>query len=342
METKEKLQKLVLTELETEKAIDLVKSTFSKKLANSLSLVKVEAPLFVKRGTGINDDLNGIETPVEVKIKSLPHQKVEIIHSLAKWKRSKIGRLKLQIERGIYTDMKAIRTDEVLSELHSILVDQWDWEKKIAKEDRTLDYLKSTVSKIYSSLKETQSVVLEKYPNLTQSLPEDIYYIHSQDLLDLYPDLSSKEREYQITKKYGAVFIIGVGAKLSNGEPHDGRAPDYDDWSTENSDGKIGLNGDILIWSDALKKQIEISSMGIRVCPESLKRQLEISKNEDRLNLEWHKLLTSEELPYTIGGGIGQSRLTMLLLGKKHISEVQCSIWTDDIVSEDGKTINIL
>ena len=343
MKTQEvELKKIILDELETEKAITLVKETFSKKLAEKLSLIKVEAPLFVKKGTGVNDDLNGIESPVEVKIKTLPSQKVEIVHSLAKWKRSKIGRLSLKVQEGVYTDMKAIRTDEDLDDLHSILVDQWDWEQRLSKEERTLDYLKSTVEKVYTTLKETQELILKNYPELIEKLPEDIFYIHSEELLALYPDLTSKEREYEITKKYGAVFLIGVGGILGNGEPHDGRAPDYDDWSTETADGKKGLNGDILIWSEVLQKQVEISSMGIRVSPESLKKQLEISKQEIRLTLEWHKDLIAEKLPYTIGGGIGQSRVVMLLLGKKHIAEVQCSVWTEEILIEDKKTINIL
>ncbi|MBI1838461.1 MAG: aspartate--ammonia ligase [Flavobacteriia bacterium] len=336
------VEKFILSELETEKAISILKEVFSKKLADKLQLTKVEAPLFVETGTGINDDLNGIETPVNVNIKSLPTKKVEIIHSLAKWKRSKIKKLQIEVGEGIYTDMKAIRADENMDDIHSILVDQWDWEKRISPADRNLAYLKETVQLIYQSFIETEKIIIEQYSQIESFLPAAIFFIHSEELLALYPELNSKEREHKITQKHGAVFIIGVGNELSNGEPHDGRAPDYDDWSSETTSGKKGLNGDILIWNPLLQKPIEISSMGIRVSPESLIKQLEISKQQNRIKLAWHQQLINEQLPYTIGGGIGQSRLAMLLLNKKHISEVQCSIWTDEILEENNKSIQIL
>jgi aspartate--ammonia ligase len=333
----------LLDEVETEKAISATKSYFEKSLASALNLIQVEAPLIVAKGTGINDDLNGIEDPVLVKVKEMPKQDIEIVHSLAKWKRSKLARLGSQAGEGLYTNMKALRPDENFSEVHSIYVDQWDWEKVILQSNRKLDYLEHTVRTIYKSILETEKYISSLYPAIKSYLPKSITFIHSEDLQRLYPKLSPKERENEICEQKGAVFIIGIGAELADGKKHDGRAPDYDDWSTETSSGKRGLNGDILIWNKVLGKAFEISSMGIRVSAESLKEQLYLSEAEDRLKLDWHQQLINGELPYTIGGGIGQSRLAMLLLHKKHIGEVQSSIWPSELIKELKKqNINLL
>ena len=333
----------LLTEMETERAIAAVKSYFTTSLNNTLNLVKVEAPLLVEQGTGINDDLNGIERSVRVTVKEMPNVKVEIVHSLAKWKRTKLAKLKAPIGKGIITDMKALRPDEDFSEIHSIFVDQWDWEKVITESDRQLDFLKKTVIDIYKSIFATEKYITEMYPSIKSYLPEVITFFHSEELQKLYPELTPKERENKICQQHGAVFIIGIGGKLADGKKHDGRAPDYDDWSTETSQEKKGLNGDILIWNKVLGKAFEVSSMGIRVSPESLKKQLAITGEESRLTLDWHQQLIKGELPYTIGGGIGQSRLAMLLLQKKHIGEVQSSIWPSEIIKELKKeNINLL
>lgn len=333
----------VLTELETELAIEAVKSHFAKSLSSKLSLSKVEAPLLVERGTGINDDLNGIESPVSVKVKQIPEVSVEIVHSLAKWKRAKLARLQVDAGQGLITDMKALRPDEDFSDVHSIYVDQWDWEKVITKSDRTLDYLKKEVKLIYQSILETSKVISTLYPAIKSYLPEEIAFVHTEDLQLLYPQLTAKERENAITKEYGAVFLIGIGGELIDGKKHDGRAPDYDDWSTQTSPGKRGLNGDILVWNKVLGRAFEISSMGIRVSPEALYLQLFLSGSEDRIRLDWHQQLIKGELPYTIGGGIGQSRLAMLLLQKKHIGEVQSSIWPKELVKQlKEQNINLL
>ncbi len=332
-----------LSEYETESAIALVKSYFATSLSKKLNLLKVEAPLLVSKGTGINDDLNGIENPVEVKIKDLKGAGVEIVHSLAKWKRLKLERLKANPGEGLYTDMKALRPDEDLSEVHSVYVDQWDWEKVILESNRSITYLKKIVEEIYSSILETEQQIHLNYPHLKPFLPKQITFIHSEDLQKLYPELSPKERENKICQQKGAVFIIGIGAELADGKKHDGRAPDYDDWISEVIPGKKGLNGDILVWNPTLQRAFEISSMGIRVSAESLRKQLFLENCEERTLLEWHKKLLNNELPYTIGGGIGQSRLAMLLLQKKHIAEVQSSIWSDEIKDELLKqNINIL
>ncbi|MDE5887537.1 MAG: aspartate--ammonia ligase [Muribaculaceae bacterium] len=314
----------------TEVAIKMIKSEFQKRLSEALGLRRVTAPLFVLSGTGLNDDLNGVERPVTFPVKALNDRKAEVVHSLAKWKRAKLGSYDIAPGYGLYTDMNAIRADEDLDNLHSLYVDQWDWEKTIREEDRNLDYLKSTVNKIYQAIRETENDVFKQFPHITPRLPENITFIHSQELLDTYPNLSPSEREAEACKKYGAVFLIGIGAPLSNGEPHDGRAPDYDDWSTENSDGFLGLNGDILVWDSVLGRSFELSSMGIRVSPESLDRQLKIRGCEERAELDFHKKLLKGELPYSIGGGIGQSRLAMFLLQKAHIGEVQASIWPEE------------
>lgn len=343
IEVKPKTYVSLLSEKETEKSISDLKFFFSKELSDKLNLIKVEAPLLVEKGTGVNDDLNGIENAVVVKVKELPTTTIEIVHSLAKWKRSKLGRLKSPFGEGLITDMKALRPDEEFSSVHSIYVDQWDWEKVISESDRALEFLKETVSDIYQCIVDTEKYISKVYPSLKPYLPENIKFIHSEELLEKYPSLSPKERENKICKEYGSVFLIGIGAELSDGKKHDGRAPDYDDWSTETVDGKRGLNGDILVWNNILERAFEISSMGIRVSPQSLKVQLYQTGEEARLELDWHKQLISGELPFTIGGGIGQSRLAMLLLQKKHIGEVQSSIWPKDLVDELKKqNINLL
>jgi aspartate--ammonia ligase len=333
-----KTSQVVLSELATERAISDVKLKFSTSLGEVLNLVKVEAPLLVVKGTGINDDLNGIESPVTVHIKEMPEVTVEIVHSLAKWKRAKLARLKAPEDLGIYTDMKALRPDEDFSPIHSIYVDQWDWEKVISKSDRTLSYLKSTVKDIYKVLLETSKVISEKYDLDEVALPEEITFIHTEDLLQEYPSLTAKEREDRVCKEFGAVFLIGIGGDLIDGKPHDGRAPDYDDWTTESVTGKKGLNGDILVWNEVLGRSFELSSMGIRVSPESLLEQLKLRGQEHRLEMEWHKQLLAGKLPYTIGGGIGQSRLAMFLLKKSHIGEVQSSIWSDFVLEKIEKS----
>jgi aspartate--ammonia ligase len=321
----------------TELAIKMIKRTFQKKLADALCLRRVTAPLFVLSGTGLNDDLNGVERPVSFPVKALGDRKAEVVHSLAKWKRVKLGTYGIDPGYGLYTDMNAIRADEDLDNLHSLYVDQWDWEKTIREEDRNLSYLKETVRKIYNAIRETEHKVYSQFPHITPRLPEEITFIHSQQLLDEYPELSPAEREAEAAKKYGAIFLIGIGAPLSNGEPHDGRAPDYDDWSSPNEEGYTGLNGDILVWDSVLGRSFELSSMGIRVSPESLKRQLDLRECPERGELNFHRRLIEGELPYSIGGGIGQSRLCMFLLQKAHIGEVQASIWPDDQIEKCKK-----
>lgn len=321
----------ILSRQKTELAIDFIKTFFPKQLGLNLDLEKVSAPMMVLSGTGINDDLNGIEKPVSFVIKDIPKQRAEIVHSLAKWKRMKIGTLKLDEGKGIYTNMLALRPDETLSEIHSIFVDQWDWEKRIKIEERNIAFLKTTVKQIYAALLATEKSIAETYPELPPILPQEIFFIHAEDLLAQYPQLTPKERENAITKQYGAVFIIGIGGKIADGEPHDGRAPDYDDWSSETEDGKKGLNGDILVWNPSLARAFELSSMGIRVDEAALTRQLIISGEEKRTAFEFHSLLLAGKLPQTIGGGIGQSRLCMFLLRKKHIGEVQASIWSEEV-----------
>ena len=322
--------KALLDLWQTEQGIKLIKEFFQQNLSTELRLRRVTAPLFVLKGLGINDDLNGVERPVSFPIKDLGDQMAEVVHSLAKWKRLTLAEYNIDPGYGIYTDMNAIRADEDLDNLHSLYVDQWDWEKTIRPEDRTLAYLKSTVNSIFSAMKETEQMVFERFPHITPRLPEQIVFIHSEELRRMYPDLSSTEREHEIARQYGAVFLIGIGGPLGDGKPHDGRAPDYDDWITENEDGYCGLNGDIIVWDSVLGRSIELSSMGIRVSPESLLRQLEMRGCMERAGLNFHKRLINGELPYSIGGGIGQSRLCMYLLQKAHIGEVQASIWPDD------------
>ncbi len=321
----------------TEVAIKMIKQEFQKKLSEALGLRRVTAPLFVLSGTGLNDDLNGVERPVSFPVKDLNERKAEVVHSLAKWKRAKLGAYDIAPGYGLYTDMNAIRADEELDNLHSLYVDQWDWEKTINESDRNLMYLKETVRKIYKAIRETEQKVFETFPHITPRLPEEITFIHTEDLLKQYPDLSPAERESRAAKKYGAIFLIGIGAPLSDGKPHDGRAPDYDDWISVNEEGYQGLNGDILVWDSVLGRSFELSSMGIRVSPESLKRQLEERGCTERAELNFHKRLLNGELPYSIGGGIGQSRLCMYLLQKAHIGEVQASIWPENQVEECRK-----
>lgn len=312
---------------EQQQRISFIKQFFADKLAENLSLIEVQAPILSRVGDGIQDNLSGTENAVQVKVKTIPDSQFEVVHSLAKWKRKILSCHHFAVGEGLYTNMKALRPDEdQLSPIHSVYVDQWDWEKVISPQDRNLTYLKQTVEKIYSAIKATENAVSQKY-HLSRFLPETITFMDSEQLLKRYPNLTPKERENAIAKELGAVFLIGIGGKLSNNEKHDVRAPDYDDWSSDNDLGSKGLNGDILVWNPVLNSAFEISSMGIRVDPETLKRQLKITNDEDRLNYAWHQALINGELLQTIGGGIGQSRLVMLLLQQNHIGQVQASVW---------------
>ena len=321
----------------TEVAIKKIKDDFQTLLAERLRLRRVTAPLFVLSGTGINDDLNGTEHAVAFNIGAMDGRRAEVVHSLAKWKRMKLAAYDIAPGFGLYTDMNAIRTFEDLDNLHSLYVDQWDWEKTITESDRNLDYLKDTVRKIYSVVKEIEERIFHEFPHITPVLPDDVTFFHSEELLQRWPDITPRERETRIAREHGAVFIIGIGAPLSDGKPHDGRAPDYDDWITENEDGFRGLNGDLIFWNPVLEDSFELSSMGIRVSPESLRQQLEARGCSERTTLTFHKALLSGELPLSIGGGIGQSRLCMFLLQKAHIGEVQASIWPDAQIEECRK-----
>ena len=322
---------------QTEQGIKLIKDFFQQNISTELRLRRVTAPLFVLKGLGINDDLNGVERAVSFPIKDLGDAQAEVVHSLAKWKRLSLAEYQIEPGYGIYTDMNAIRADEELDNLHSLYVDQWDWEAVITKEQRTIAYLKNVVERIYAAIRRTEYLTCETYPQIKPFLPENITFIHAEELLRMYPDKSPKEREDAICEQYGAVFIMGIGGKLSNGEKHDGRAPDYDDWSTIGENGLAGLNGDILIWYPVLGRSFELSSMGIRVDKESLLRQLQLEGKEDREGLYFHQKLLHDQLPLSIGGGIGQSRLCMVLLHKGHIGEIQASIWPDDMRSECKK-----
>ena len=310
-----------LTLRETQRAIKLLKDTFQVKLGRALNLDRVTAPVIVTKASGINDDLNGIERKVEFDMKNIEGI-CEVVQSLAKWKRMALYRYGYGAGEGIFTDMNAIRRDDDCDNLHSIYVDQWDWEKVICREDRNIDFLKDTVTKIIKALAETQDVLNEAFPQLTKRLSEDVYFITTQELEDMYPDLTGKQRENEITKKHGTVFIMQIGEKLKSGNKHDGRAPDYDDWS---------LNGDIMVWNDILDCAIEISSMGIRVDEKSLDEQLKKAGAEERRNFPYHKGILDGTLPLTIGGGIGQSRICLQLLEKAHIGEVQTSLWPEDM-----------
>lgn len=310
---------------DTQAAIEFIKSTFVKYFTDSLNLKRVSAPLFVSENSGLNDNLNGTERPVNFDIPDADGTNAQVVHSLAKWKRMALKKYDFNIGKGLYTDMNAIRRDEELSNIHSVYVDQWDWCKVISKQDRNIEYLKATVEKIINALCNTLDEIKEKYPTINVSLTRKVKFITTQELEDMYPDKTPKERENLITKEHKTVFLMQIGDILNSGEKHDGRAPDYDDWS---------LNGDILIWNDVLNSAFEISSMGIRVDEKSLAEQLKKAGCEDRRELPFHKSLLAGELPLTIGGGIGQSRVCMLLLGKAHIGEVQCSLW-------DKKTLDI-
>ncbi len=310
---------------ETNIAIKKVKDYFERELANQLNLTRVSAPLFVKPESGLNDDLTGVERPVSFGIREQNDDRAEIVHSLAKWKREALGRYDFQLGEGLYTDMYAIRRDEDTGNIHSLLVDQWDWEKIIDKDQRNMDTLKSIVSKVYIALKNTEQYISNEYEYIDEILPDEITFITSQELENRYPDLTSKEREYEIAKDKGAVFISQIGGVLESGQPHDGRAPDYDDWS---------LNGDIIVYYPVLDIAMELSSMGIRVDEESLLKQLEIRGCMEKAEMPFQKAVLNKELPYTIGGGIGQSRICMFYLRKVHIGEVQASIWPKDVMEE--------
>ena len=318
-----------MTYYETIMAIGAIKKDFEKEIEKKLKLTKVQSPLFVKRESGLQDDLSGVEKAVTF---DKDDEQFEIVHSLAKWKRSALGKYGFPVYTGLYTDMKAIRKDEIVDATHSLYVEQWDWEQVIEEKDRNIAYLKKTVNKIYSAIRNTSLKLSKKYLELDLGLPEKIFFITSQKLEDLYPYYSPEEREDLITKEKRAVFIIGIGDKLKSGKVHDLRSPDYDDWN---------LNGDLFIYSDILGKAVEISSMGIRVSEKSLLEQLEKSRHEERLNYKKKKKILKKELPYTIGGGIGQSRVLMLLLGKKHVASVQASSWEQKTIDE-LKDLNIL
>ena len=311
-----------LTIRQTQEAIKYIRDTFQKEFGREMNLERISAPLFVEKSSGLNDDLNGVERPVSFDMAAVPGETIQVVHSLAKWKRMALHQYGFKPGEGLYTNMNAIRRDEVLDNLHSCYVDQWDWEKVITREQRTEDTLKDTVRNIFKIIKHMEHEVWYKYPQAVKKLPEQIHFVTSQELLDRYPDKTPKERENLITKELGCVFLMNIGGALSNGEPHDGRAPDYDDWN---------LNGDILFWYETLHCALEISSMGIRVDEESLLSQLKTAGCEERKDLLFHRMLLNQELPYTIGGGIGQSRLCMLLLDKAHVGEVHASLWPEDM-----------
>lgn len=316
--------------IQDQRLIQRTKSFFIERLSQELSLLEVQAPILTYQGDGIQDDLNGVERPVAVQSQTLS-KPLEIVQSLAKWKRQLLARSDFDVESGIVTQMRAVRPDEeCLSERHSLYVDQWDWEKVIADSDRHLGYLKETVQKIYKTMQETDQVVA-KAMQREALLPRDITFIQTEALRKQYPDLSPSQREHEACKQHGAIFLIGIGGELSDGSIHDGRAPDYDDWSTPTDDGHYGLNGDILVWNPILKDAFELSSMGIRVSPQVMHQQLQIRGCEHRLNYLWHQQLMAGHLPQTIGGGIGQSRLFMFLLQKEHIGQVQFSVWPEEL-----------
>ncbi len=310
---------------ETEEAIKEVKDFFEKALAVNLNLTRVSAPLFVPPETGLNDNLNGVERPVAFEIKEQGGREVEIVHSLAKWKRHALKRYGFEHGEGLYTDMNAIRRDEVTDNIHSIFVDQWDWERIINKDERTAETLKTMVEKVYRSLQETEDYMAAEYSYIQKSLPQNITYLSTLELEEKYPDKTPREREYLAAKEYGAIFLMQIGSRLKSGEPHDGRAPDYDDWS---------LNGDIIVYYPVLDIALELSSMGIRVDEKALEEQLKQAGCEERKNLPFQKAVLEGRLPYTIGGGIGQSRICMFFLKKAHIGEVQSSVWPEETMNE--------
>ena len=319
---------------QTELGIKQIKEFFQLNLSSELRLRRVTAPLFVLKGMGINDDLNGVERAVSFPIKDLGDAQAEVVHSLAKWKRLTLADYNIESGYGIYTDMNAIRSDEELGNLHSLYVDQWDWERVITTEDRNVNFLKEIVTRIYAAMIRTEYMVYEMYPQIKPCLPQKLHFIHAEELRQLYPNLEPKCREHAITKKYGAVFIIGIGCKLSDGKKHDGRAPDYDDWE---------LNGDILVYYPVLDIALELSSMGIRVDEDALERQLTEAGCDDRRELPFQKAILNKELPYTIGGGIGQSRICMFFLRKAHIGEVHVSLWPEEVTKTAAEAgVNLL
>ncbi|PRO95148.1 aspartate--ammonia ligase [Lactiplantibacillus pentosus] len=310
---------------ETQQAIRYIRETFQDEFGKQLNLSRLSAPMFVEKKTGLNDNLNGVEKPVSFTMQDMGDEQIEIVHSLAKWKRVALKRYGFDMHEGLYTNMNAIRKDEDLDNYHSAYVDQWDWEKVIGKEERTVETLKATVRQIFKVIKHMEHEVWYKFPQAVHYLPDEIHFMTTQELEDMYPDMTPRERENAICKKLGCVFLMQIGWKLDSGERHDGRAPDYDDWK---------LNGDILFWYEPLDQAIEISSMGIRVDAESMKKQLKDADAEDRLSLPYHQMILNEEVPYTIGGGIGQSRLCMLLLGKAHVGEVQAALWPQEMIDQ--------
>ena len=317
--------------IQKQQQISFVKSFFSRQLEQQLGLIEVQAPILSRLGDGTQDNLSGSEKAVQVKVKTLPDATFEVVHSLAKWKRKTLGSYDFSAGEGLYTHMKALRPDEDrLTPIHSVYVDQWDWERVMGDSERHLAYLQDTVTRIYASIKETEAAVSREY-GLTPFLPEQIHFVHSETLLQRYPELDAKGRERAIAKELGAVFLIGIGGKLSHGKSHDVRAPDYDDWTTPTTDGLAGLNGDIVVWNPVLQDAFELSSMGIRVDAAALKHQLALTDDQERLKLEWHQSLLRGEMPQTIGGGIGQSRLVMLLLQLSHIGQVQCGVWAPEV-----------
>lgn len=323
-----------LTVRETQEAIRYIRETFQDEFGKELNLSRLSAPMFVPKDTGLNDNLNGVETPVSFTMEDMPGEDIEIVHSLAKWKRVALKRFDFKMHSGLYTNMNAIRKDEDLDNIHSIYVDQWDWEKVIAKDERNLTTLKDTVKNIFKIIKHMEHEVWYKYPQAVHHLPDQIHFVTTQELEDRFPDLSPKEREDAICKELGCVFLMQIGGPMRSGKRHDGRAPDYDDWK---------LNGDILFWYEPLQKALEVSSMGIRVSEESMLEQLKAAHAEDRIKLPYHQMLLNHELPYTIGGGIGQSRICMLLLGKAHVGEVQASVWPQTMIDQCEKAgIHIL
>ena len=317
---------------ETERAIKSLKDFFELNLATELNLSRVTAPLFVEGGTGINDDLNGVEKPISFPVKGIPGVRAEIVQSLAKWKRMMLAELGFATGYGLYTDMNAIRPDEILDNTHSLYVDQWDWERVITPRERNVAFLKKIVRKIYTILKRAEQFIYERYPAIQPELPEEITFIHSAELLARYPKLNPKERETELLRECRAAFIIGIGGQLPDGTIHDGRAPDYDDWSTSGDGNLPGINGDIFLWNPVLKMAFEISSMGIRVDKEALLRQLEIRNLMHRKELFWHRKLLQDQMPLSIGGGIGESRLCMYFLRKAHVGEIQASLWPADML----------
>ena len=322
-----------LNRYDTQRAIDIIKQLFQQNFCKALSLKRVSAPLFVSCSSGLNDNLNGTERPVTFDVPAIDGD-AEIVHSLAKWKRLALKRYDFWMHEGLLTDMNAIRRHETLDALHSIYVDQWDWEKVINPEERNLHTLKNAVKDIYEALRETQFKLCGRFPGFRPFLPEEITFVSTQELEDMFPGKTPKEREDAVCEKFGAVFLMQIGLPLKSGKPHDGRAPDYDDWM---------LNGDILVWNPVLERAFEISSMGIRVDAKALDAQLQISGCTERANLPFHKALLNNELPQTMGGGLGQSRICMLLLGKRHIGEVQSSIWSEEMLSEcEAEGIHIL